>query len=69
MFTKSFLNITLSDSEDPGVDQQLSGSVSFINISLSSLDDSVDNLLNPVNDIIKCGSVIESKIYAGSIYK
>lgn len=67
MFRKSILNISLSDSEDPRVDQQLSESVSLINISLSSLDESVDKLLNPLNDMIRSGSVIESKIHAGII--
>lgn len=57
----------MSDSEDPQFDQQLGESVSFINISLSSFDDSVDNLLKPVDDIIQSGAVIESKIHTGSI--
>lgn len=42
MFRKCFLNVTLSDSEDP----QLIESMSFINISISSHDDSIDNILS-----------------------
>lgn len=67
MFRKSLLNITLSDHEDSKHSNvSTNNTLSFINISLSSLNESVDHLIN-TDDIIRPDVVVESKGRAGCI--
>lgn len=65
MFRKSLLNVTLSDSEELNQSIELrNNTISFINISLSSLNDSVDKFLN-AEDIIQSDVIIESRCDPG----
>lgn len=66
MLRKSFLNVTLSDSEDHVTPAE---SISFVNISISSFhEDSMDSLLYPEN-ITKPDVVVESQANTGLIDK
>lgn len=63
MIRKSYLDITLSDSE--GINSSEShDSISFLNISVSGLDDTVDNISKI--ETIPIDIVFESEIEAGT---
>lgn len=61
MFRKSLLNVTLSDPEDH---DQSARSISFVNISISSFDDSADRLLH-IENITKSDVIVETQANGG----
>lgn len=64
MIRKSHLDITISDSSEE-LSNSNSHAVSFLNISISELDDSVDNFLEI--ETIPADAVLETEIEAGII--
>lgn len=63
MFRKSFLNVSLSDSEEI---QESSKSISFLNISIRSTDEIPDHLFD-TDVTVQSNAVSESKVESGKI--